>query len=86
MDREIIVPMTCEHGPEVLAIYRAGIEEGNATFETQAPTWEHFDQAKLSEHRFVAVDQDGRVLGWVAVSLRPLRLRGRGRALGLCRP
>jgi phosphinothricin acetyltransferase len=36
------------------AIYQAGIDEGNATFETTAPTWPAFDAAKLTEHRFVA--------------------------------
>ncbi|WP_354645192.1 GNAT family N-acetyltransferase [Kitasatospora camelliae] len=60
--------MTRLHAEQVLAIYQAGIDEGNATFETRAPTWEAFDAAKLPEHRFVAVDRDGRVLGWVAAS------------------
>ncbi|MGW0748628.1 N-acetyltransferase family protein [Streptomyces sp. NPDC002587] len=57
-----------EHAGQVLGIYRAGIDEGNATFETQAPEWAVFDTAKLPGHRFVAVDDDGRVLGWVAAS------------------
>ncbi|WP_253805017.1 GNAT family N-acetyltransferase [Kitasatospora paracochleata] len=60
--------MTPVHAEQVLAIYQAGIDEGNATFETRSPTWEAFDAAKLPEHRFVAVDRDGRVLGWVAAS------------------
>jgi phosphinothricin acetyltransferase len=60
-----VVPMTAAHAEAVLAIYRAGIEEGNATFETTAPDWEHFDAAKLPEHRFVLVD-NVTVLGWVA--------------------
>ena len=29
--------MTGAHAAAVLAIYQAGIDEGNATFETQAP-------------------------------------------------
>ena len=29
--------MTGEHAAAVLAIYQAGIDEGNATFETRAP-------------------------------------------------
>ena len=53
MDR--IVPMTAAHATEVLAIYQAGIDEGNATFETRAPSWEEFDAGKLKEHRFVAL-------------------------------
>ncbi|MET9856812.1 N-acetyltransferase family protein [Streptomyces sp. NPDC006450] len=60
--------MTRDHADRVLEIYRAGIDEGNATFETEAPTWEAFDAARLPEHRFVAVDQDGKLLGWVAAS------------------
>ncbi|WP_327075432.1 GNAT family N-acetyltransferase [Kitasatospora purpeofusca] len=60
--------MTPEHAAQVLAIYRAGIDEGNATFETTAPTWESFDAARLPGHRYVALDEAGRVLGWVAAS------------------
>lgn len=63
-----IVPLAPEHAEQVLAIYQAGIDEGNATFETVAPVWEAFDAAKLPEHRFAAVDADGAVLGWVAAS------------------
>ncbi|MFF3606985.1 GNAT family N-acetyltransferase [Streptomyces sp. NPDC002463] len=64
----IVVPLAAEHADEVVAIYQAGIDEGNATFETTAPTWAEFDAAKLPEHRFAAVDGTGRVLGWVAVT------------------
>lgn len=63
-----IVPMTPAHAGEVLGVYQAGIEEGNATFETAAPDWAALDGAGLPGHRFVALDGDGRVLGWVAVS------------------
>jgi L-amino acid N-acyltransferase YncA len=31
----------------VLAIYQAGIDEGNATFETRAPDWQTFSAARL---------------------------------------
>jgi len=34
--------MTGAHAAAVLAIYQAGIEEGNATFETRAPDWAAF--------------------------------------------
>lgn len=57
-----------EHATEVLAIYQAGIDEGQATFESAAPSWTAFDAAKLPDHRFVALDMTGRVLGWTAVS------------------
>ena len=59
--------MTAAHAAAVLEIYQAGIDEGNATFETQAPSWAQFTAGHLPDHRFVAVG-GGRVLGWVAVS------------------
>ena len=49
-----IEPMTAAHAGAVLAIYQAGIEEGNATFETRAPAWPEFTAARLPGHRFVA--------------------------------
>jgi L-amino acid N-acyltransferase YncA len=64
----LIVPLVAEHGEPVLAIYQAGIDEGNATFETAAPSWEAFDAAKMPEHRFAALDENGAVLGWVAAT------------------
>jgi L-amino acid N-acyltransferase YncA len=68
-----IIVMTAAHAPAVLAIYQAGIDEGNATFETRAPDWDTFTVTHLPAHRYVAADQ-GAVLGWVAaspVSARP---------------
>jgi phosphinothricin acetyltransferase len=52
---------------EVLRIYQAGLDGGEASFETTAPTWEAFDSGRLAEHRYVAADGE-RVVGWVAVS------------------
>ena len=64
-----IAPMTAEHAEQVLTIYQAGIDTGNATFETTAPDWAAFDRTKLPRHRHVAVDTAaGTVLGWVAAS------------------
>jgi len=62
-----IEPMTGAHADSVLAIYQAGIDEGDATFETRAPGWDEFTAARLPRHRFVAV-ANGRVAGWVAAS------------------
>jgi L-amino acid N-acyltransferase YncA len=62
-----IMPMTAAHSSAVLTIYQAGIDEGNATFETRAPDWDGFSAARLPEHRYVAVSGAG-VVGWVAVS------------------
>jgi phosphinothricin acetyltransferase len=52
--------------PEVARIYREGIETGNATFETEVPSWEEWDARHLAAHRFVA-ERDERVVGWVAL-------------------
>jgi phosphinothricin acetyltransferase len=51
----------------VRAIYQEGIATGNATFETSVPAWEAWDAAHLRDCRFVA-RQDGRVVGWAALS------------------
>jgi L-amino acid N-acyltransferase YncA len=53
--------------PEVARIYEEGIRTGNATFETEVPSWEAWDAAHLDEHRFVA-ERDGRVVGWIALA------------------
>ncbi|MGW7433341.1 N-acetyltransferase family protein [Streptomyces sp. NPDC054861] len=63
-----ITPLTAAHADATLAIYQAGIDEGNATFETTAPTWAQFDAAKLPEHRFAALETDGKLLGWIAAT------------------
>jgi L-amino acid N-acyltransferase YncA len=62
-----IEPMTEADAAAVLAIYQAGIDEGDATFETQAPAWPEFTAARLPGHRYVARG-GADVLGWVAVS------------------
>src|SRR5207249_1912444 len=48
--------------PAVRAIYEDGIREGNATFETDAPSWEAWDAAH-PDLRLVA-ERDGAVVGW----------------------
>ncbi|WP_368499937.1 N-acetyltransferase family protein [Herbiconiux sp. A18JL235] len=63
-----IRPMTAADWPAVEAIYRAGIATGNATFEAEPPSWEHFDAGKLHAGRLVATAGTGAVLGWVAAS------------------
>ena len=53
--------------PEVARIFEAGIRTGNATFETEVPSWEAWDAAHLPSHRFVA-EREGRVVGWIALA------------------
>jgi L-amino acid N-acyltransferase YncA len=74
-DAPTVRPMRDADAEPVLRIYQAGLNNGQASFETAAPTWEAFDAAKLPDHRHVAVDDRGTVLGWVAVtavSARPV--------------
>ena len=52
--------------PEVARIFEEGIRTGNATFETEVPSWEAWDAAHLPAHRLVA-ERDGRVVGWIAL-------------------
>ena len=63
-----IVAMTIEHWPRVETIYADGIATGHATFEPEPPTWERFASTRLVDHRHVAVDDSGAVVGWTAAS------------------
>jgi L-amino acid N-acyltransferase YncA len=52
--------------PAVRAIYEEGIRAGDATFETETPSWERWDAAH-PQLRLVA-EHDGAVVGWAALS------------------
>ena len=54
--------------PTVRAIYEDGIATGNATFEPSAPAWDQWDRTHLPDHRLVATDAEGRVVGWAALA------------------
>ncbi len=60
--------MVAADWPAVAAIYGAGIATGNATFETEVPSFQDWDAGHLKRPRLVAVDGDGRVVGWTALS------------------
>ena len=51
----------------VREIYLEGLATGLASFETDVPEWEHWDETHLADCRFVAWQGD-RLLGWAAVS------------------
>jgi phosphinothricin acetyltransferase len=68
----LIRALSPEDWSVVAAIYEEGIRTGNATFETEVPSWEEWDAAHPT-HRLVA-ERDGEVVGWAAlapVSRRP---------------
>ena len=52
--------------PAVRAVYEEGIRGGDATFETEPPSWERWD-AGHPELRLVA-ERDGAVVGFAALS------------------
>ena len=53
--------------PRVCAIYLEGILSGNATFETEPPTWDQWDRAHLPFARLAARTDEGMV-AWAALS------------------
>ena len=68
-DQITIRLMRASDAGRVLAIYQAGLDAGDASFETQAPSWDAFDAAKLPAHRLIAAAAGtGEVLGGAAVS------------------
>ena len=59
--------MLASQAPQILEIYRHGIESGMATFETEVPPWEGFEKKYLPHSRIVAVVDD-QLVGWAAIS------------------
>ena len=51
----------------VRQIYLDGLATGNASFETEAPTWEQWDESHLPHTRLVARAED-RVIAWAALA------------------
>ncbi|KUG09914.1 phosphinothricin acetyltransferase [Solirubrum puertoriconensis] len=63
-----MLPLTEHHWPAVQAIYAQGIATGNATFETQIPTWAAWNAGHLGHSRLVALNEQQHVVGWAALS------------------
>ena len=55
------------HWEQVLQIYLEGLKTRQATFETEAPSWERWDQGHLPFAR-LAAQSAGIVKGWAALS------------------
>ena len=63
--------MTPDDWPAVARIYAEGLATGDASFETEPPSWDVWDAGHLKSCRTVAVSgEDGEedVLGWAALS------------------
>ena len=59
--------MVPEDWQTVKSIYESGIATGIATFETNAPSWEKWNDGHLTFARLVAVENN-EVVGWAALS------------------
>jgi L-amino acid N-acyltransferase YncA len=62
-----IAALTPADWGDVRRIYVEGIATGNATLETEPPSWEKWDRGHRADARFVA-REDGRIVGWAALS------------------
>jgi len=67
MSEVIIEEMSEKSWEAVRRIYNAGIATKNATFQTEAPEWEAWDQSHRKDCRLIARIDD-RVAGWAALS------------------
>ncbi|MCM2466869.1 GNAT family N-acetyltransferase [Methanoculleus oceani] len=63
----IIREMTAADREDVRRIYLEGIATGNATFESEAPSWERWDTGHVRSCRLVAANGE-RIFGWAALS------------------
>ena len=63
----VIDQMRASDWEQVRSIYLEGIRSGDSTFETDAPSWEKWDESHLQVARLVMRDGD-RVVGWAALS------------------
>jgi L-amino acid N-acyltransferase YncA len=67
MNKVVIEAMGAGDWGAVRAVYLEGIATGDATFETEAPSWETWDAAHLRFARLVAREGED-VIGWAALS------------------
>jgi phosphinothricin acetyltransferase len=63
-----IINLNAANYNAVREIYEHGIATGNATFQTEAPSWEEWDKSHLPTCRLVALDENEKVMGWAALT------------------
>jgi L-amino acid N-acyltransferase YncA len=61
----LIRALEAEDWPAVRTIFEEGIATGQATFETEAPSWEDWDGAHFGG---LVAEDEGAVVGWAALS------------------
>lgn len=62
-----ILKIEAHHYPQIAAIYLQGIATSNATFQTEATSWEVWDKSHLQHSRLAAFAKD-EMAGWAALS------------------
>jgi phosphinothricin acetyltransferase len=73
---EVVVrELTPDDWVDVAAIYRDGMRDGMATFETEVPTWKAWDEGHTLR---IVAERDEQVVGWAAVSPASARWAYRG--------
>ncbi|CAN5806366.1 GNAT family N-acetyltransferase [soil metagenome] len=69
MEKEVAIrDMVPEDWECVKSIYSEGLATGDATFETEMPSWEKWDESHLDVPRLVAVAPNEGVVGWAALA------------------
>jgi L-amino acid N-acyltransferase YncA len=63
--RSVIRELEAKDWPAVRTIFEEGIATGQATFETEAPSWEDWDGAHSGG---LVAEEGGEVVGWAALS------------------
>lgn len=59
--------MLPQHWEAVRTIYEEGIATGDATFQTDTPGWQEWDNTHLKTCRIVAIEND-KISGWAALT------------------
>jgi L-amino acid N-acyltransferase YncA len=59
--------LSAEDWQQVKSIYEKGIDTGNATFQTGAPSWEDWNLSHLASCRIV-IENDNKLIGWAALT------------------
>ena len=62
-----IIAVKPGHYPQIAKIYLQGIATGNATFQTEAPSWESWDTSHFVHSRLAAFESS-EMAGWAALS------------------
>ena len=65
----IFIPLEKKHYPAISKIYSEGLSTGIASFETNTPTWDQWNEKFLDTCRYIA-EVDDEIVAWCALSRR----------------